>query len=218
VELIRAFHARGVKVGQIYGSTETAPIASVLRREDALRKEGSAGTAALHCELRIVDDQGRNVARGARGEILVRGPNVMTGYWRNEAATREAFLDGWFRTGDVGACDDDGYLWIVDRKKDLIVSGGENIYPAELEALLTAQESIADAAVVGGPDPRWGEAPVAFVVRRHGAALDESAVKALFDGRLARFKHPQRVIFVETLPRNAMGKVLRYELRQRLVG
>lgn len=216
VELIRGFHVRGVPVGQIYGSTETAPIAAVLRREDALRKEGSAGTAALHCDLRIVDAQGRDVARGTRGEILVRGPNVMRGYWRNESATRDAFLDGWFRTGDIGAFDADGYLFVVDRKKDMIVSGGENVYPAELEALLSGHAAIADAAVVGAADPRWGEVPVAFIVRKPDAPLDEHDVKALFDGRLARFKRPQRVIFVDALPRNAMGKVLRYELRRRL--
>jgi fatty-acyl-CoA synthase len=216
VDLIRAFHARGVPVGQIYGSTETAPIAAVLRREDALRKAGSAGTAALHCDVRIVDERGRDVARGARGEILVRGPNVMRGYWRNETATRAAFHGGWFRTGDIGALDDDGYLFVVDRKQDMIVSGGENIYPAELEALLSGHHAIAEAAVVGCPDRRWGEAPVAFVVRAPGSALDENAVKALFDGQLARFKHPQRVIFVDGLPRNAMGKILRYELRKRL--
>jgi fatty-acyl-CoA synthase len=214
LDLIRAFHVRGVPVCQVYGSTETGPVAIVLRREDAMRKEGSTGTAALHCEARIVDDRGRDVAGGAAGEILVRGPNVMMGYWRDEPATAAAFVDGWFRTGDVGHRDEDGFFWIDERKTDLIISGGENIYPAELEAVLAECPHIADAAVVARADPKWGEVPVAVVVLRGGAALDAAGVKALFGERLARFKHPQDVLFVDALPRNVMGKVLRFELRR----
>jgi fatty-acyl-CoA synthase len=213
LDLIRAFHVRGVPVCQIYGSTETAPIAIVLRREDAMRKEGSTGTAALHCEARIVDEQARDVPRGTRGEILVRGPNVMTGYWRDPAATAEALVDGWFRTGDIGHQDEEGFFWVDERKKDLIISGGENIYPAELEAILAECGDVAEAAVVARPDPRWGEVPIAVVVRRPGADLAAEQVRALFAGRLARFKHPHDVIFVDGLPRNAIGKVLRYQLR-----
>jgi fatty-acyl-CoA synthase len=213
LDLIRAFHDRGVPVCQVYGSTETAPTAIVLRREDAMRKEGSTGTAALHCEIRIVDEDGRDVADGRAGEVLVRGPNVMTCYWRDEEATKAAFVDGWFRTGDIGHRDQDGFFWIDERKKDLIISGGENVYPAELEAVLAECPDIADAAVVARPDPKWGEVPVAVVVRRNGAALGAGDVKSLFGDRLARFKHPHDVLFVDALPRNVMGKVLRFQLR-----
>jgi fatty-acyl-CoA synthase len=213
LDLIRAFHVRGVPVCQVYGSTETAPIAIVLRREDAMRKEGSTGTAALHCEFRIVDGEGRDVQGSSAGEVLVRGPNVMQGYWRDEEGTAAAFSDGWFRTGDIGHRDADGFVWIDERKRDLIISGGENIYPAELEAVLAECPGIADAAVVARPDPKWGEVPVAVVVRRAGAGLAPGDVKALFKDRLARFKHPHDVLFVDALPRNAIGKVLRFELR-----
>jgi fatty-acyl-CoA synthase len=216
VELIRAWHARGVPVGQVYGATETGPVSIVLKGADARRKEGSTGKPALHCAARIVDADDRDVAPGARGEILLRGPHIARGYWRDEAATRAAFLDDWFRTGDIGHQDEDGDFWIDDRKKDMIISGGENIYPAELEAVLEEHPAIAEAAVVARADARWGEVPVAVVVRRAGAALDADAVKALFVGRLARFKHPHDVVFVESLPRNVMGKVQRFALREQL--
>lgn len=216
VDLIRAFHARGVPVGQIYGSTETGPVSIVLKRADALRKEGSCGRPALDCHVRIVDETGRDVAAGAAGELLLKGPNIVPGYWQDEGATAAAFRDGWYRTGDIAHVDADGYFWIDERKQDLIISGGENIYPAELEAVLSDSPDIAEAAVVARPDARWGEVPVAVVVVRPGASLTAQQVKALFDGRLARFKHPHDVIFVDTLPRNAMGKVLRFKLRDML--
>lgn len=210
--LIDAFHAQGVPVGQVYGATETAPIAAYLRREDATAHVGSTGKPAIHCQIRIVDDAGRDVPAGVSGELWVAGPNVMTGYWCDPKATAEALRDGWFRTGDIGFRDADGYITINDRKKDLIISGGENIYPAELENVLAACPDIAEAAVVGRPDPRWGEVAVAVVVRR-GSGLDKARVAALFDGRLARFKHPKDVVFLDALPRNVMGKVRKDELR-----
>ncbi|MFQ5972085.1 MAG: class I adenylate-forming enzyme family protein [Alphaproteobacteria bacterium] len=214
LHLIEGLHRRGVPVVQVYGLTETSPIAAYLRREDAERKIGSTGKAALHCELRIVDDAGNDVPPGTPGEILVRGPNVLFEYWGNEQATREALVDGWFRTGDVGYADEDGYLYFVERKNDVIVSGGENVYPAEIERILLEQEDIAEAAVVARPDARWGEVPVAIVVPRPGVALSRDDILRLFEGRLARFKHPQEARISDALPRNAMGKVLRYELRE----
>ncbi len=210
--LLDAFNRRGVPAAQVYGSTETCPIAVYQRAEDALARPGSTGKPGLHVEMRLVDGRGRDVPPGEPGEVLIRGPNVMYEYWADEEATREAFLDGWFRTGDVGRVDEHGDLWIVDRKKDVVISGGENIYPAELEAVLRSDARIRDAVVVGRPDPRWGEIPVAVVVRAD-PALDEAAVLALFEGRLARFKHPRAVVFMDELPRNAMGKVLRYRVR-----
>lgn len=215
--LLDAFNRRGVPAAQVYGATETCPIAVYQRAEEALRKPGSTGRPGLHVEMRIVDREGRDLPPGERGEVWIRGPNVTTGYWRDPEATRAALVDGWFRTGDVGVVDDEGDLWIVDRFKDVVISGGENIYPAELEAVLHAEPRIREAVVVGRPDPRWGEVPVAVVVRAD-PALREEEVLALFEGRLARFKHPRAVLFVDGLPKNAMGKVLKYRLRAWLAG
>jgi fatty-acyl-CoA synthase len=196
--LIRAFHERGVPVGQIYGCTETAPIAVVLPKEDSFRKAGSAGKPAPHCEVKLVE-----------GEIWVRGPAVMRGYWPDYSGlTRE----GWFRTGDLARVDDEGFYWIVGRSKEVIISGGENIHPAELENVLADCPDIVEAAVVSVEDPKWGEAACACVVSK----LKESEVLALFEGRLARFKHPRRVAYFDALPRNAMGKILKSELRAAL--
>jgi len=204
--LIQAFHARGIPVGQIYGATETAPIATVLLRQDAVRKLGSAGKPAMHCEVKLVE-----------GEIWVRGPNVMRGYWNDSAASAAALTaDGWFRTGDLARVDDEGYYWIMGRSKDVILSGGENVYPAELENVLADCPQIAESAVLGIEDAKWGEAACAVVVRKPGAKLDEAAVLALFADRLARFKHPRRVVFVDQLPKNALGKVQKNELRKLL--
>ncbi len=204
--LIQAFHARGILVGQVYGSTETAPLATVLLREDAVRKLGSAGKPAMHCEVKLVD-----------GEIWVRGPNVMRGYWCDPAATAAALTaDGWFKTGDLARVDEEGYYWIMGRSKELIISGGENVYPAELENVLADCPQIAEAAVLGVDDAKWGEAACAVVVRKPGAKLDEAAVLALFEDRLARFKHPRRIVFLDQLPRNALGKVQKSELRKLL--
>ena len=174
----------------------------------------STGTPALLCEARVVDEAGHDVARGVAGEILVRGPNVMQGYWNDSAATAEALVEGWFHTGDIGHQDDEGYFWIDERKKDMIISGGENIYPAELEAVIAECAAVAEASVVARQDAKWGEVPVAVIVRKQGAAVTAAEIKALFEGRLARFKHPRDVVFVDALPRNVMGKVLRYKLRE----
>ena len=202
--LIRAFHDRGVPVGQIYGCTETAPVATVLLKEDAMRKLGSAGKPAPHCEVKLVD-----------GEVWVRGPNVMRCYWNDPAATAEALTpDGWFRTGDLARVDDEGYYWIMGRSKDVIISGGENVYPAELENVLADCPAIAEAAVIGIQDPKWGEAACACVVRR--GPIDERAVLELFRDRLAKFKHPRRVVFLDSLPKNAMGKVQKFELKRQV--
>jgi len=206
--MIRAFHARGIPVGQIYGCTETAPIATVLLKEDALRKVGSAGKPALHCEVKLVD-----------GEVWVRGPNVMRAYWNDAEATAAALTpDGWFRTGDLARVDEEGFYWIMGRQKDVIISGGENIYPAELENVLADCPQIAEAAVIGVEDPKWGEAALACVVLQKNFQINEKAVLALFEDRLAKFKHPRRVMFLDSLPRNAMGKVQKAELKRLIAG
>jgi fatty-acyl-CoA synthase len=216
VPLIEAIHARGVPVIQVYGSTETAPIAIYQTPRDAFLSVGSCGKPALHCAARIVDGEGRDVPRGARGEILIRGPNVMSGYWRNPEASAAALRGGWFHTGDIGHVDERGYYFIDERKHDVIISGGENIYPAEVEAILLAEPRIAEAAVVARSDPRWGEVPVAVIVLRAGAAMTAAEVLALFRDRIARFKQPRDVVFAAALPKNALGKVLRYELRRQV--
>ncbi len=206
--LIQAFHDRGVPVGQIYGCTETAPIATVLLREDAVRKLGSAGKPALHCEVKLVEN-----------EVWVRGPNVMRGYWNDPDATAAALTpEDWFKTGDLARVDGEGYYWIIGRSKDVIISGGENIYPAELENVLADCASIAEAAVIGMDDPKWGEAACACIVRRQGSEIDETEVLNLFNNRLAKFKHPRRVVFLDSLPKNTMGKVQKFELKRRVTG
>ena len=206
--LIRAFHARGVPVGQIYGCTETAPIATVLLKEDAMRKPGSAGKPALHCEVKLADN-----------EVWVRGPNVMRGYWNDPAATAAALTpDGWFKTGDLARIDEDGCYWIMGRSKDVIISGGENIYPAELENVLADCAAIAEAAVIGMDDPKWGEAACACIVRKPGNNIEETEILNLFNNRLAKFKHPKRVVFLDSLPKNAMGKVQKFELKRLVTG
>lgn len=212
-ELIEAFHRRGVPVAQVYGSTETGPVAVYQRREDAERSVGSTGKPALHCDVRLVDDHGADVPIGTQGEILVRGPNVATHYWRNPDATREALQGGWFRTGDIGHIDAAGNLWIDARRDDLIKSGGERLYPAEIENLLRAVPGVRDAVVVGRPDPTWGEVPIAFVVAEAGQSPTLTEISAELDGRVARFKQPKAILLVDDLPRNALGKVLRYRLR-----
>ncbi len=214
--LIAAFRERSVPVIQVYGSTETGPVSTYQRATDAEVVAGSVGKAGLHCEIRIADEQGNELSRGESGEVLIRGGNLFFEYWGNELETGNAFRDGWFRSGDIGYLDDSGDLWINDRKKDMVISGGENIYPAELEVVLEAMPEIQEAAVVGRPDEQWGEVAVAVVVIRAGAALDEATLLGRFEDKLARFKHPKAVVFMDALPRNAMGKVLKYELREQL--
>ena len=216
-QLIMPFHERGIPVIQVYGSTETAPIAIYLRPEDAKTRLGSTGKPALHCEIRIVDEHGNDVPTDVAGEILVRGPNVMYEYWGNEKATRESLREGWFYSGDIGHKDADGYYYIDDRKKDVIVSGGENIYPAELEQLIQEIDGVNDVAVVARADQQWGEIPVAVIELKAGVSLTETAVLTAFEGRLARYKHPREILFVSELPRNAMGKVQKFRVREMIL-
>ena len=214
----RPYFERGIAVGQVYGSTETAPTAIVLRCDVAADHPGSCGKAATTCEIRIVDDHGNDVRGDQPGEILVRGDNVLTRYWENPTATSEALQDGWFHTGDIGHFDGDGWVFIDDRKKDVVISGGENIYPAELENVLGDLDHLAESTVIARPDERWGEVPIVVAVAAEGHEPDTPAVLSAFDGRLARFKHPKDVVWVAALPRNAMGKVLKHEVRDMLAG
>ncbi|MES2960475.1 MAG: AMP-binding protein [Pseudomonadota bacterium] len=204
-DLIDAFHARGVPVCQVYGATETGPVSLVLRPGEAMAHPGKAGWPALGVEVRLVD-----------GEVWVRGPNLARGYHREPGAL--AFADGWFRTGDLAERGGDGCYEIVGRSKDLIISGGENIHPAEIENLALTDPAVAEAAAVGLPDQRWGEVPALAVVPHRGVEVDADRLHALFEARLARFKRPRRIVVLVALPKTALGKVQRLALAQTLVG
>jgi fatty-acyl-CoA synthase len=212
--LIDRFVARGVPVLQVYGSTETCPVAIYTRLGGDLSRVGSTGLPGLHCEAAIIDDAGQELPAGIPGEIAVRGLNVFYEYWSNEQATREALHDGWYRTGDIGLRDADGYFWVHDRKKNLIISGGENIYPAEVERVLLEHPDVRECGVIGRPDPRWDEVPVAYVIRRTGCSVGAEELRAHVLTQLARFKVPRDVVFVDDLPRTALGKVQHFMLRQ----
>jgi fatty-acyl-CoA synthase len=214
--LLETWAQKGVPLQQGYGMTETSPSVLVLDADQAVRKIGSTGLPVLHTQVRLVGEDGRDVAPGQVGELQVKGPNVTPGYWRRPEATAEAISDGWLHTGDAARVDDEGYYTIVDRWKDMYISGGENVYPAEVESVLHGIDGVVEAAVIGVSDTRWGEVGRAIVVRREGTRLDEEAVLAHCRGRLARYKIPRSVVFVKELPRNAAGKVLKRELRAQL--
>jgi fatty-acyl-CoA synthase len=213
-KLVDAIVTRGTPVLQVYGSTETCPIAVYTRLAGDWRRPGSTGLPGLACEAKIVDGEGTEVGPGAAGEVVVRGPNVFFEYWGDEAATRDALRDGWYHSGDVGTRDGDGHFFIHDRKKNVIISGGENIYPAEVERVLLEHPAIAEVAVVGRADPRWQEVPIAFVVPRSGTHADAGAIERFALGQLARYKVPREYRFLDRLPRNAMGKVQHFRLKE----
>jgi fatty-acyl-CoA synthase len=196
-----------------YGLTETVSGDTFLDHDSIVRKLGSVGRPCVYLELDIWDEQGASVPPGERGEVVLRGPKVFKGYWRDPDATTAAFEGGWFHTGDIGVMDDDGYLFIVDRLKDMIVSGGENIASSEIERVLYEHKSVVEAAVVGRPDDRWGEVPVAYVVLRASVATTPGELIEHCRGQLARFKVPKEVVFIDALPRNPSGKILKRELR-----
>jgi len=216
VALLERYAERGIVIRQGMGLTETSPTLFLTDADHALSKAGSVGKPAMHTEFRIVDEHGADVAPGQIGELWARGPNVTPGYWNRPEANEVAFTDGWLHTGDAARVDEDGYVYIVDRWKDMYISGGENVYPAEVEQVLFRHRNVLDVAVVGVPDERWGEAGVAVVVPRDPATFDATELLAFLEGRLARYKHPKRVIVVDELPRNAAGKVLRRQLRRTL--
>ncbi|MFF1260000.1 MULTISPECIES: long-chain-fatty-acid--CoA ligase [unclassified Streptomyces] len=199
----------------VFGQTETSPITCVLRGEDALRKLGSVGRPIPGIQYRIVDADMHDVAVGEVGEIVYRGPTVTQGYWRKPQETAEAFDGGWFHSGDLVKRDDEGFVWVVDRKKDMIISGGENIYCAELENAVAAHPSVREVAVIGRSDERWGQVPVAYVTLVPGAELSLRELTEFLAGRLASFKWPKDLVLVAELHRNAGGKVLKPLLRSR---
>jgi O-succinylbenzoic acid--CoA ligase len=207
--LLEACVAKGIPVYQTYGMTETSSQICTLSADYMLTKVGSAGKPLFPCQLRIA-----NADETGAGEIVVKGPNVTKGYWKREDATRESIVDGWLHTGDIGYLDADGFLYVLDRRSDLIISGGENIYPAQIEEVLLSHPSIAEAGVIGKEDKKWGQVPIAFVVKKND--VTEEQIIAFCREKLARYKVPKAVYFVEELPRNASKKLLRRELRKLL--
>lgn len=218
VEIVKELKRRLPAMGlfNFYGQTEMSPVATVLGPADQMRKLGSAGRPALNVETRVVDEADRPVPPGVIGEIVHRGPHVMLGYWNDPGKTAEEFRHGWFHSGDLGVLDEDGYLTVVDRKKDMIKTGGENVASREVEEVIYQHPAVAEVAIVGLPHPRWIEMVTAVVVLRRGEALSEDALMLFCRERLAGYKTPKRVVFREQLPKNASGKLLKRELRTQL--
>jgi fatty-acyl-CoA synthase len=215
--LMKVYAGRGIPINQGYGLTETAPMVTFLTSEFGMEKIGSAGTTPLFCEVKLVDDEGADITDAdVKGEVCVKGPNVMKGYWNRPQATAEAIdATGWFHTGDVGYIDTDGFLFIADRVKDMVISGGENVYPAEVESVLYDHPAITEVAVIGVSVERWGEAVTAVAVVKEGETLTLDAFRDFATDKLARYKLPTKLEVIDVIPRNASGKVLKRELRAR---
>lgn len=218
VSLIQRYADMGIEIQQLYGLTESCGPACCISAEHALTKIGSTGLGFFHTEVRLVDEKGKDCAPGDQGEVWVRGNHNMLGYWNRPDATKETITkDGWLRTGDVAIVDEDGFFYIQDRIKDMIISGGENVYPAEVENVILTHPQVAEVAVIGQPSERWGESPFAIVVPK-SPDLTEAEVMKHCDGKLARFKLPTGAAFIEVIPRNANGKVLKRVLREQFPG
>ena len=207
----------GTRILAAFGQTEMSPVTCVLLGDDAIRKLGSVGKVIPTVAARVVDDDMNDVPVGRVGEIVYRAPTLMAGYWNNPEATADAFAGGWFHSGDLVRQDDEGYVWVVDRKKDMIISGGENIYCAEVENVLASHPAIVEVAVIGRAHERWGEVPIA-VAAVTDDGLTVSDLERFLSERLARYKHPKGLEIVDALPRNPAGKVLKTELRARFGG
>jgi long-chain acyl-CoA synthetase len=225
-DIRRALQVMGPRFVQIYGQGETPMAGTALSRHHIAdtahprhaERLASVGVAQTPVQVCVADEAGQPLPAGQTGEVLVRGDTVMAGYWRNPEASAAALRGGWLWTGDLGSLDADGFLTLKDRSKDLVISGGSNIYPREVEELLLTAPGVAEVAVVGTPDPAWGEVVVAFVVAAPGAALQAPALDAFCLAHIARFKRPKRYVFVDALPKNPYGKVLKTDLRARLQG
>lgn len=220
VSLIEALAQKGIDVHQIYGATETHGGICLMMPEHALSKAGSTGKAYFGMEVRVVDSESRDVAPGVPGEVITRGAHVMKEYWRNPEETAKAFKDGWYYLGDVAEVDDEGFIYIKDRSKDMIISGGENIYPAEIENAILSVAGVKDVAVIGQPSQTWGESPAAIVVaKEHDGHEDlRSEIECVCQSELARYKHPCTIEFIDEIPRNPSGKALKRLLRERFPG
>lgn len=218
ITVIEFYLERGLTFLEGFGMTETTAGVCLLESEFVVSRAGSVGRPMMHVETRIIDDAGDDVPVDEVGELAVRGPNIFRAYWGLPQATQEAFVDGWFRTGDLGRIDADGFLTLVDRKKDMVISGGENVYPVEVEQVLVRHPEVREVAVIGRQDERWGERVVAVVGRVEGSQLTAEELIAWARERIAHYKAPREILFVDELPRNATGKVLKRELRADLTG
>ncbi len=214
VPLLKVWEERGVALQQGYGMTETSPAVLTLDKEDAARKAGSSGKPVLHTEVRIVTPNGLDAEVGELGELWVKGPNITPGYWNRPDANASSFTDGWLHTGDAARVDEEGFYYIVDRWKDMYISGGENVYPAEVENVLHQLTAIAEAAVIGIASEQWGETGLAIIAVKPGHSITESEIHAHCAANLARFKRPHAIRFVDALPRNATGKIHKPTLRK----
>lgn len=212
--LVQTFAEKGIVIQQGFGMTETGPTVFIIDRQNAVRKAGSVGKPVLHTDVRILDQSGNLLGPEEVGELCIRGGNVIAGYWNRPDATAEAIVDGWLHSGDAAKYDDEGFYYIVDRWKDMFISGGENVYPAEVENVIYQLPAVAEAAVIGVPHPKWQEVGRALVVVKPGKTLTEAEIIEHCQGKLARYKIPKSVVFVDALPRTAAGKVLKRELRK----
>ena len=211
--LLKEYEKRGIIISQLFGQTETSTVTWVPKR-DASRKLGTVGIPVFHAEVKIVDEKGQEVRQGEVGEVVVSGPTLMSGYWGRPEATQETIKNGWLHTGDLARVDEEGFFYIADRKKDVIISGGENIYPAEVEKTFLENPKIADVAVVGIPDEKWGEVGMAFIVLLEKETMTEAEALTFCGERIAKYKVPKSVRFVKDLPMTAAQKIMRYKLRE----
>ncbi|OYU99154.1 MAG: acid--CoA ligase, partial [Burkholderiales bacterium PBB5] len=216
--ILQTWASKGILLLQGFGMTETSPACIFLNPADSLRKLGSTGKALMHTEMRIVNDAGGDCAANEVGELWVAGPNITPGYWNRPDATAASFEGRWLKTGDAARVDDEGFVYIVDRWKDMYISGGSNVYPRECEDLLLEHPGVAEVAVLGMPDRHWGEVGVAVLVRRPGLPpVDEAALLAFLDGRLAKYRWPRQFVFWDSLPKSGYGKITKKDIRQQLL-
>jgi fatty-acyl-CoA synthase len=211
--MLKEYQEKGIPISQIFGQTEASTITS-LSPEDAALKIGSVGLPVFHGEVRIVDKTGKETSSGEVGEIIIKGPTLMSGYWNRPDLIAETIRDGWLYTGDLARRDEEGYYYIVDREKDMYISGGENIYPAEIEKVLHTHPKIFDAGIVGVPDEKWGEVGKAFVVLKPGETMSNGEVFEFLKGKVAKYKIPKYVEYIEELPKTASGKIQKFLLKE----
>ncbi|MCA9931859.1 MAG: AMP-binding protein, partial [Anaerolineales bacterium] len=213
--LVQQYAEKGIIIQQGFGMTETGPTVFIIDKENAVRKAGSVGKPVLHTDVRIMDRDGHVLGPNRVGELCIRGGNVTSGYWNRPKATAEALKDGWLHSGDAAMVDDEGFYTIVDRWKDMFISGGENVYPAEVEDVIYQHPAVAETAVIGVPHPKWQETGRALIVLKEGQTATEEEIITFCQGKLAKYKIPKSVVFLdEPLPRTAAGKVLKRELRK----
>ena len=217
VKFIEEYAKFGIEIHQVYGLTETCGPACLTSPDDALRKAGSTGKAYFHTDVRVVDAEGNDIKPGDAGEVIIRGKHIMKEYWNLPEATAETIRDGWLYSGDVATIDDEGFIYIQDRTKDMIISGGENVYPAEIENVILGHPEVKEVAVIGQPSDKWGESPLAVVVPKEGM-IEPEVIIGHCKGKLAPFKMPKSVVFIDEIPRNPTGKVLKRVLREQFPG